>query len=166
MLVEFSIGLLFLLMITLQRNAAGQFEASSGLSDTDQSSLNLLYQCQDIPYHLPSQFPIKVNAFNSDFSQPVNYWQLLRNSLCFLLVRGSVEARTATGKFNGSFHAAAVLAARLFDLVPFQLDRQRAAACLPIPCTMIAMWIMQNASQFVTFLILVGMYICRLGCSL
>lgn len=56
-----------------------------------------------------------------------------------------MEARAATGRFNGSFHAAAVLAATLFDLMPFKLDPQRAAACLPIPCTMIAMWIMQNA---------------------
>lgn len=39
----------------------------------------------------------------------------------FLSTRDNVEAWSATGKSNGSFHVEAVLEARLFDLVVFYL---------------------------------------------
>lgn len=35
-----------------------------------------------------------------------------------------MEARTATRKLDGSSHAEAVLAVRLFDLVPFQHNQE------------------------------------------
>ena len=139
MLVEFSLGLLFLLMVSLQHHATWE------LSLADWTPLIKFNHFTMLVSRYP--VPLGVNGLYQCQRCPipgVPSWTIV-DQRSLLLRRDSVEARNAPRKLSGTSHAEAISAARLFVSIPAY--GEWAAVYLSIPCTMIALWMMQNQNQ-------------------